>query len=129
MGTCPGDGDEERGVPACRRWQSTFEPGLPHEERVAQCATCEGCGGKGPSNPEEAVAILEGSDAEELVGLIEQVVCEQQAGRRFEPDEMDDLLWRGLVEWHRHLDAYRRAHEVRLKQMFEIQMAQLRTRM
>lgn len=43
-------------------------------------------------------------------------------------DEVTGLEWRALVEWHKAIDVHRRAHELRLKGMYELMLAQLTAR-
>lgn len=120
---CPGDGDESRGIPPCRRWQSTADAGTSWEERVRQLATCETCEGRGPARDEDAPA--RSDEAEELLSQVEQLVLEKKAGRQLGPDDLPAWEWLALIEWHKHEDAFARAHQMRTKAMHEVIVAQL----
>ena len=126
-GRCPGDGDPEAGVAPCDRWRSTDDPGLTWEQRAEQLKTCERCNGRAPLREEDSVPTAAAEDEETLI-RVEALVTEQQAGRVISLDEVNGLEWQALVEWHKAVDMHRRAHEVRLKSMYELMLAQLTAR-
>lgn len=123
-GRCPGDGDEEKGVPACRRWEATFEPGLSREERVAQLKMCEMCDGRGPLAEGEGVAAAADGDAA-IVERVERVVMERQSGKPPDLSELSSLEWELVIVWDCAVDAYRRGHEARVAQMYEVLVSML----
>lgn len=114
-------------MPACARWRSTYDPALTWEQRAEQLKTCERCEGRAPQREEDAPPVASDDD-EEMLARIEELVAEQQAGRVISLRKVSGLEWRALVEWHKAVDMHRRAHDVRLKGMYEFMVAQLTAR-
>lgn len=115
-------------MPPCRRWQSTHDRGITWEQRVEQLTGCTTCDGRGPAREEDLPAVAGEAD-QEMLARVEYLVAEQQAGRRFKLSELTGLEWELMVVWQRYDDAHRRLHQVRMKGLFEMMAARLKSPM
>lgn len=102
---CPGD--------TCPRWAAAA--GSTYEDKVREIRNCQKCGGNAPleaQDPDEVEA--DEGELARLVAIIEDLVAEYDAGRPFNPEDLEPWEWAGVVTWRRYSDLYTKAQAARL---------------